>query len=235
MTVSISATIEVPSFSVRVECDIPTGTTVMTGPSGSGKSLTLAAIAGLIRPDSGTIVVDGRTVADPDNGVHVRSQARGIGMVFQTPSLLGHKSPLDNVAMAVLAGDRRERHARAAEWLDRVGARDLATKNTATLSGGEQQRVSLARALAGGCSVLLLDEPFSALDRDSRESLRSLVCRITREEALTSIMVTHDMADMTAMAERIVLFEPGRTIGLFEVDRTDPDSVAGIIASHRGP
>ena len=232
MNTTVAIDVAVPDFSVHVDCALAPGITAMAGPSGSGKSLTLAAIAGLVAPQSGHIELFGVPVFDADEGLHVRSQDRGIGMVFQLPALLHHRSPLDNVALGVVNEKRHVRREIALRWLKRVGAEHLAEKNTRQLSGGERQRISLARALAGGCRLLLLDEPFSALDRDSRYQLRQLVIDIVRQENLTAVIVSHDIDDIAEMANSVVLFEPGSTVGQFTVDPSSPDSVLKILG-HR--
>lgn len=232
MSLYVKANIEVPSFSVQVDCSISPGITALTGPSGSGKSLTVAAIAGLVRPKKGCIKIEDVVVFDGEKNIHLRSQERKIGMVFQAPSLLDHRSPLDNVAIAAVGQKKSVRIERAKYWLARVGAEHLASKNTRQLSGGERQRIALARALVNGCSVLLLDEPFTALDRQARSQLRQLVVEIVKTEEITAVVVTHDVDDIVAMASHIVLFEPGATVGTFPVDQNDPMSVLNILG-HR--
>ena len=235
MSVHIHGDIAVPGFTVHVQCDVPNGITAFTGPSGAGKSLTLAALAGLVRPESGRIVIKGECVFDRTQNVHVRSQERGIGMVFQAPSLLDHRSALDNVAVAVAGHKKSARREMAMHWLQRVGAEHLATKNTRQLSGGERQRVSLARALVNSCSVLLLDEPFTALDRESRSSLRQLVVEIAESDNLTAIVVTHDVEDMVAMASHVLVFEPGATMGMYAVERGISASVLDVLGRQPRP
>jgi molybdate transport system ATP-binding protein len=193
------------------------GITVLFGPSGSGKSLTLALIAGLLRPDRGSIAINGDVVAAPDRGLHVRTQDRRVGLVFQEANLLPHRSALDNVALAVReCKNRHERRHAAHEWLSRVGADQLATARPRTLSGGERQRVALARALATRPQVMLLDEPFSALDLPTRRQLRGLLVDVTRTERIPTLIVTHDLSEAKELADRIVLFEPGRTLGVID-------------------
>jgi molybdate transport system ATP-binding protein len=235
MSLHVHVDIAVRGFTVHAQCDVSSGITAFTGPSGAGKSLTLAAIAGLVRPESGRIEIHGECVFDSTQDVHVRSQERGIGMVFQAPSLLDHRNPVDNVALAVAGQKKNERRERAMHWLQRVGAQHLATKNTRQLSGGERQRVSLARALVNSCSVLLLDEPFTALDRESRSSLRHLVVEIAESENLTAIVVTHDVEDIVAMATQVVLFEPGATVGMYAVERGNPASVLDVLGRQPRP
>ncbi len=213
MSLQVDVTVRSGSFQVQASFSATPGITALYGPSGSGKSVTVAAIAGLLRPDAGTISLNGEVFADVAAGTHRRTQDRHLGMVFQQGVLLPHRSPLDNVALAVdYTHDRNARRKRAQLWLERVGASHLAHVPTGALSGGEQQRVALARALAGEPRLLLLDEPLSALDQPTRVELRALIRRLVVEEELIAILVTHDLADMSALASQIVLFEPGRTV-----------------------
>jgi molybdate transport system ATP-binding protein len=213
---TVDATITTGSFTVTADLAADAGVTALFGPSGSGKSVTLAAAAGLLRPSRGTIRIGDRVVADADAGVHVRTQERRIGMVFQHAALLPHRSPRDNVALAAPGATRSERRQHADHWLDRVGAAHLATAPTRTLSGGEQQRIALARALVAEPAVLLLDEPFSALDGPTRTQLRDLVATLVAERDLTALLVTHDLADITHLADRVVRYAPGCTVDTLE-------------------
>src|SRR5271154_6983216 len=163
-------------FDLDVAFTVESGMSVLFGPSGAGKSLTLALIAGLIRPDTGTIVINGDVVTDCARHIHVSTQRRRIGMVFQDGLLLPHRSVLDNVALAVRqTRGRRARRAVARSWLERVGAEGFANRRPGSLSGGQRQRVALARGLAGDPALLLLDEPLSALDSAVRRELRGLI------------------------------------------------------------
>ena len=204
--------VEVPSFGVDATFSAATGITVLSGPSGSGKSLTLAAIAGTLRPSRGVIKVDDVVFADVEGGVHVRSQDRRLGVVYQHAALLDHRSPLDNVMLAVREGDDASRRSTALALLERVGAAGLARAKTRLLSGGERQRVALARAMAGAPRLLLLDEPFSSLDASSRAEMRGLLKALVVEHQLIALVVTHDQADVDAWADRVVVYEPGRTV-----------------------
>jgi molybdate transport system ATP-binding protein len=213
---TVNATITVGAFSVTASFETSAGVTALFGPSGSGKSVTLAAIAGLLRPTSGSVRIDGQVVADVARDVHVPTQQRKIGMVFQHAALLPHRSPLDNVALAAPERRRAERRRRAAGWLGHVGAEHLAHAPTSALSGGEQQRIALARALVADPALVLLDEPFSALDGPTRTQLRDLVARLVTERHLTAVLVTHDLDDITHLADRVVRYAPGRTTGTVE-------------------
>jgi molybdate transport system ATP-binding protein len=216
-TIAVDATTAAGTFSVTASFCTGPGITALFGPSGSGKSVTLAAVAGLLRPTRGVITIGGDVVADAERRVHVPTQDRHLGFVFQHAALLPHRSPLDNVALAVRDGDRAQRRGRAAGWLDRVQAGHLTASPTRTLSGGEQQRVALARALAGSPRVLLLDEPFSALDQPTRQALRHLVRDLVDTHGLTALLVTHDLDDIAHLADRVVLYEPGRTTAVHEL------------------
>ncbi|MDA3039912.1 MAG: ATP-binding cassette domain-containing protein [Actinomycetota bacterium] len=226
----VDITTSAGTFTVTAGFEAHTGITVLFGPSGSGKSVTLATIAGLLRPTKGSIVLHGRTIADAEAGIHIKTQDRHLGMVTQHAALLPHRSPVENVGLALRtvgtsaqgAVDRRARREEAVRLLAETGAAHLAEANTTSLSGGERQRVALARALAGHPQLLLLDEPFSALDRVSRTRLRSLVRRLSDERQLPVLLVTHDLDDVEALADRIVEFEPGRTVGQRNVDPTRP-------------
>lgn len=222
---SLDCTIQAGNFTVTAQCVLPPGITAFFGPSGSGKSVTLSAISGLLRPQNGTITCNDVVFADPSNNIHVPTQDRHIGMVFQNAALLPHRHPLDNVAFA-LGGhtprmSRAEKREQARQLLSTVHADHLATSRTSTLSGGEQQRVALARALASNPDVLLLDEPFSALDVITRQSLRTVVKDVVRDNHLTAVLVTHDVEDVIQLADYVVAFQPGKTGEMYSL-REDP-------------
>ena len=215
---TVDITTVVGDFEVSASFRAKPGITALFGPSGSGKSVTLATIAGLLRPERGQIMWGDRMLADGGSGLHIRTQDRHLGMVFQQAALLPHRSPLDNVALAVAAGSgrssgsRAERRAVARDWLVKVQAEHLADAPTRTLSGGEQQRVAVARALAGRAQLLLLDEPFSALDQPTRVALRSLIRELVDEHGLCAVLVTHDLTDIAHLADHVVVYEPGHTV-----------------------
>ena len=187
--------LRVGDFALRRTFRTGRGLTAMVGPSGSGKSLTLALIAGLRRPKMGTIHLDGTLVAA--DRVHVRTQDRGVGMVFQDGLLLPHRSCLDNVMMAGALPSA------AIELLSLVGAKHLSRAEPVRLSGGERQRVALARALAGSPRLLLLDEPFSALDASTRVVMRRLLREVLDERGVPALLVTHDKDD-AGLADEVI-------------------------------
>jgi molybdate transport system ATP-binding protein len=200
-------------FTVNVNFVAESGITVLFGPSGAGKSLTLATVAGLRRPDSGTVVINGNVVANSVGAIHTRTQDRNIGVVFQDSLLLPHRNVRDNVVLAVRSGTRTERHVRADELLALVGASPMADATPVRLSGGERQRIALARALAGNPALLLLDEPFSALDHATRRTLRTLLREVVNTTGVPTILVTHDLDEAAELADHTVFFAEGSTTG----------------------
>jgi iron(III) transport system ATP-binding protein len=182
------------------------------GPSGCGKTTVLRLIAGLERPDGGEIWIDGRKVAGDGHNT-VPAYERRVGFVFQDLALWPHLTVWDNLAFVVVSA-ATPKHQRAARIDDvlricRVDPR-LADRYPHELSGGEQQRVAVARALVGTPHVLLLDEPFSNLDADLRVALRQEIAVLQRQLRLTAVYVTHDPADATALAHRTVVMRDGR-------------------------
>lgn len=201
----------VGEFALEVDVALPGGLSVLFGPSGSGKSLTLQAIAGLARPDTGRIVLDDRCLLDTARGLDVPARDRRIGMVFQDGLLFPHRTALDNVALGVRDGSRRRgRRVDAHRWLERVDAAELAARRPGGLSGGQRQRVALARALAGRPGLLLLDEPFSALDLPVRRRMRRLVRELVEAEGVPAVFVTHDPEEAEVLGDRVLHAEPGR-------------------------
>ncbi|QNP74910.1 ABC transporter ATP-binding protein [Streptomyces roseirectus] len=185
---------------------------VLLGQSGCGKSSTMRCIAGLETPTRGTISIGDTTVFDARHGRAVPAYRRNVGMVFQSYAVWPHKTVLENVEFplrmqGVAKGDRRRR---SLEVLDTVGLAHLADRGASMLSGGQMQRVALARSMAMSPSVLLLDEPLSNLDARLREDLRVELRRIQVEQGLTSMYVTHDQQEALALADRIAVMQDGR-------------------------
>jgi iron(III) transport system ATP-binding protein len=180
----------------------------LLGPSGCGKSTTLRLIAGLEAPDSGEIAMDGSLVAG--RGRWVQPEARRIGLVFQDYALFPHLTVAKNIAFPLNRLPARERQERVAEMLDLVGLSGYENRYPHQLSGGQQQRVALARALAPRPSVVLLDEPFSSLDADSRVTVREQVRTILKSVAATVIFVTHDQEEALYMGDRVAVMNCGR-------------------------
>jgi molybdate transport system ATP-binding protein len=190
----------------------PGEVTALVGPSGSGKSTLLRAIAGHYRVRSGRIAVDGKVWFDAAAGIHVPPHARRAGLVFQSYALFPHMTALGNVAAALGHLPPRDRAARARGLLDLVHLAGLEERRPAELSGGQQQRVAVARALAREPEVLLLDEPFSAVDRSTRERLYRELAEMRRRLAMPVVLVTHDLDEALMLADRVVLLHRGATI-----------------------
>lgn len=177
----------------------------LLGASGSGKSTVLRAIAGLERPTAGRIVVDG------DDVTSLPTHQRGVGMVFQRGELFPHRSVAKNIAfgLEIAKWDSQAKTERVAELLDLVGLSGFEDRPIDTLSGGQAQRVSLARSLAPRPRVLLLDEPLSALDRTLRERLTREIRRILKAEQTTAIYVTHDREEAGVVADSVMVIDDG--------------------------
>ncbi|MFC9787321.1 sulfate/molybdate ABC transporter ATP-binding protein [Rhodococcus sp. NPDC127528] len=184
------------------------------GPNGAGKSTLLSLIAGLLRPDRGTVTVGGDILTDTETGVFVAPHARGVALLSQRPLLFPHLTAAANVGFAPRSHGAGRSTARAAatRWLREVDAEDLARRRPAQLSGGQAQRIAIARALAAEPRVLLLDEPMAALDVTVAPALRRLLRRILREQGRTAVIVTHDLLDALALADRVVVVEAGRVV-----------------------
>jgi molybdate transport system ATP-binding protein len=222
MTAALEVTVarQIGEFDLDVAFTMDSGMSVLFGPSGAGKSLTLALIAGLIRPDIGTIVINGAVVTDCARRIHVSTQERRIGMVFQDGLLLPHRSVLDNVALAVRqASGRPARRAVARSWLERVGAEGFADRRPGSLSGGQRQRVALARGLAGDPALVLLDEPLSALDSAVRRELRTLIREVIISSGVPAVLVTHDKEEADELGDLVIAYRDGRVTGKRNVER----------------
>ncbi|WP_030437269.1 ABC transporter ATP-binding protein, partial [Actinoplanes subtropicus] len=193
----------------HLSLELPTGrTTVFVGPSGCGKTTSLRMINRMISPTSGRILIDGKDVAGQDEAV----LRRGIGYVIQHAGLFPHRTVLDNVATVpmLLGKTRREARAAALELLDRVGlAAEFAGRYPAQLSGGQQQRVGVARALAADPPVMLMDEPFSAVDPVVREGLHREFLRLQKDLGKTIAMVTHDIDEAIKLGDVVAIFRQG--------------------------
>jgi molybdate transport system ATP-binding protein len=212
--VSLQADITLPERGVDLELSVGDGQTLaMLGPNGAGKSTALAAIAGLVRPDAGTIRLDGRTLSSsipPDTWVPPHD--RGVALLAQEPRLFPHLSVLDNVAFGPHSAGvpRAAARNRARRWLLQTGCLDLADRGPATLSGGQGQRVAIARALAAQPRLLLLDEPLSALDVEVAPAVRQLLRHVLAGR--TTVLVTHDVLDAVLLADRVAVVEGGQVV-----------------------
>jgi len=204
---SYGPTVALDAIDMKIEAG---GRTAIVGPSGSGKTTLLRIIAGFETPDVGSLVVDGLALAG--KGVLVPAHKRGIGIVSQDGALFPHLTVADNIGfgLARSAADRDHRIAELMEMVELDGT--MAARRPHQLSGGQQQRVALARALALKPRLMLLDEPFSALDTGLRDTMRRTVARVLRAAGTTAILVTHDQAEALSFADQVAVLRQGRLV-----------------------
>ncbi len=210
LTVSLHQDVPIP-LDVEFSCD-PGHVLAIFGPSGSGKTTILRAIAGLTRPAHGRVQSGAHTWTDTDAGVFLPPHRRAVGFVFQEYALFPHLTALGNVMTALGHRRRPERRAKAAALLSAVHLGGHDSKRPRELSGGERQRVALARALAREPAVLLLDEPFAAVDRAVRRRLQSEIDNLRRTLHVPLILVTHDFDDVVRLATHVLSLEHGRSV-----------------------
>lgn len=208
MTLEIRATVEVGAFvlDVDVTCD---GVTAVMGPNGAGKTTLLRACVGAVTPTRGRIVLDAETLFD-ERGVDLPPEDRFVAYVPQGLGLFPHLTALENVAFACREGPERERRGAALDHLAALELVGVADRLPRELSGGQQQKVALARALAAQPRLLLLDEPLSALDPTARPSLRRFLARWFDATGLPALVVTHDPADAVELAQGVLVLEGGK-------------------------
>jgi ABC-type sulfate/molybdate transport systems ATPase subunit len=205
------------SFHLKVECRLASDWTVIFGHSGAGKSTLLRLLAGLDRtrqkgPVRARVTFNTDALTDTKRGLWIAPGHRFTSLVTQEPALFPHLNAADNVAYGVHSLDRARRNARANEMLELVGATELASFRPQDLSGGQAQRVALARALAPAPQLLLLDEPFSALDGAASDALLLRLQNWLREHKVQAVMATHDVTDALATGAEVLLLREGQLI-----------------------
>lgn len=187
------------------------------GPSGAGKTLTLRAIAGLLRPDHGRIVLGERTLFDEAAGIDVRPQQRRVAYLFQDYALFPHLTVAQNVAFGLARGwrnpPRGKSHDDAERWIDAFGLQEVRGHYPAEISGGQKQRVALSRALATQPDIVLLDEPFSALDPALRARMRAELRALQSSLEVPMLVISHDPDDVAALADHVMEIREGRIYG----------------------
>ncbi len=185
----------------------------LVGPSGAGKTSLLRLMAGLLKPRQGRVTVGDEVWVDTATGQWRPPQQRHVGLVFQHYALMPHLDACDNVALSLLHLPKAQRQAQARRWLDHVGLdTSQQQRRPAELSGGQQQRVAMARALARQPRLLLLDEPFAAVDQMTRQGLYRLLADLRRELAIPIVLVTHDLHEARLLADRLVVLDQGRVL-----------------------
>lgn len=220
-----SATMASRGLDLRFE--VPAGEVLaVLGPNGSGKSTTAAVATGLLHPDTALVQVGDRTLTDTARGVCVPTHDRRVGLMLQDALLFPHMSVLGNVAFAASRHTDRT-HARqvARRWLEEIGVGDLADRAPGTLSGGQAQRVALARALAAEPEVLVLDEPLSGLDVAGAAAVRSALQSVVAADGRATVLITHDVLDVLALADRVLVLEGGTV--------AEAGAVADVMAAPR--
>jgi molybdate transport system ATP-binding protein len=212
MTIQVRALARVGTFALDVDFASASRTTAILGASGAGKTLTLRAIAGLLKPSSGRIAVDDTVLFDESTGVDVRTRRRRTGYVFQDYALFPHLTVAENLAFGLKGIPGQEAHRVVAEMVDLLELRGLEERRPQALSGGQRQRVAVGRALAPKPTLLLLDEPFAALDAPTRATLTAELASLWSRIDIPTVLVTHDVAEAYALAGWLVVLEAGRVL-----------------------
>jgi molybdate transport system ATP-binding protein len=215
VTLTVDISVRRDTFALSLQLSLAQGEVVaVLGRNGAGKSTLLSALAGLLRPDEGRIELGGRVLTDAARGLHVPSHLREVGLLAQDPLLFPHMTVASNVAFGPRSRgvSRREANALVTQWLSDVDAAEFASRRPGQLSGGQAQRVAVARALASEPELLLLDEPFAALDVDAAPALRTMLRRVLRDASRTALLVTHDPLDALVLADRVVVLADGQIV-----------------------
>ena len=210
---SLEVAARLVSRDLNVEFSVAAGEVLaILGPNGAGKSTIAGVIAGMVRADSAVVRVGDRTVTDTSRGLQVPTHDRRVGLLSQNPLLFPHLSVLGNVIFAARHRARSRRRSRqsALHWLDTVGATDLARRRPGQLSGGQAQRVAIARALAAEPEFLVLDEPLAGLDVASAAAVRTVLSRVMTADGRAAVLITHDLLDVLALADQVLVLERGR-------------------------
>ncbi len=208
-SLSVAIRRQIDQFTLDVAFETAGGVTALLGPSGAGKTLTLRAIAGLLRPDSGRITLGSVSLFDAATGTNVPARDRRIGYVFQQYALFPHLSVADNVAYGLHAWPSETQGARVHELLETMDLAALASRRPRTLSGGQQQRVALARALAPKPDLVLLDEPLASLDMPLRHKLGAELRALHERTGIAMVLVTHDPDEAARIADNVVQMAAG--------------------------
>ncbi len=204
------------------------------GPSGSGKSLTLQALAGLLRPDRGHIAMGERVLFDSEQGLFVPPRQRKVGFVFQDYALFPHLTVRQNAAFGLRRLFRRltaVQSRRVDDVLEMFGLAELASCLPGEISGGQRQRVALARAVTPGPELLLLDEPFSALDQPLRVRMRREMRRLLEMLGIPAVLVTHDPEDVQALADIVAVYKEGRVVHVVEAGNSGANGPSAWLES----
>lgn len=232
MSLEVRIRKQLGSFQLDIDLEHQEGATAILGASGCGKSVTLQAIAGVIRPDEGRIVLNGRVLFDSSRHIDLPPQKRRVGLLFQSYALFPNMTVLENIACGAPRGlSRWQRLTLAADWIRSMQLQGLEARRPAQLSGGQQQRTALARVLIGQPEILMLDEPFSALDSHLREQLMPELRQLLRGWAKDALLVTHSRDEAYELCQTLAIMEAGRITGFGPVQALfdDPGSRAAAV------
>ena len=197
------------AFRLKSKFEVADETLALLGASGCGKSVTLKCIAGIVTPDRGRIVLNGRVLFDSEKKTDLTPQQRRVGYLFQQYALFPNMTVEQNILCGIREGSRSEKRALAAEKIRMFRLEGLEKKHPAQLSGGQQQRVAIARALVTGPAIICMDEPLSNLDAKLRVQLRNELKKMQKDFGITTIYVTHDQEEALTLSDRIAVFNKG--------------------------
>ncbi|WP_195516532.1 sulfate/molybdate ABC transporter ATP-binding protein [Paraclostridium bifermentans] len=210
MSLHIDITKSLSSFNLDVSMESKGGIIGFLGASGSGKSMTLKCIAGLEKPSKGKIVINDKVLFDSEEKINVKTRDRKVGFLFQNYALFPHMTIKDNIEIGLDKISKEEKSKLSANYIKKFGLEGLESRYPWQLSGGQQQRVALARALITSPDILLLDEPFSALDNHLRASMERELVEILKDYEGTVVFVTHDIAEAYRVCDKIIVFDGGK-------------------------
>jgi molybdate transport system ATP-binding protein len=209
-------------FLLQVSLEVGAEPLALVGPNGSGKTSLLQAVLGLIKVDRGRIALGDEVLFDRDLAIDHPTEERHLAYLPQDFGLFPHLTAAQNVAFALACGpdlaSRKQRRSQALAWLDRFGLGSVANRNPSRLSGGERQRIALARAMASSPKALLLDEPTASLDVEARLEVRAFLAESIRSLGLPTVLVTHDVMDVEALAGRVAVLDKGRVAACGPLD-----------------
>ena len=229
MSLEVNVTKRFDGFTLHAAFTAGDTATALLGASGCGKSMTLRCIAGIVRPDEGRIVLDGRVLFDSAQGIDLPPQQRNVGLLFQNYALFPNMTVEQNILCALKKEkDPAARRAACAEALRAMRLEELAKRLPGALSGGQQQRVGIARALAADARILLMDEPFGALDVQTRAQLQEDLLKTWEQEKRTCFFITHDVEEAVLLATRVVVMSarPGRVKEIIPINLPYPRNQA---------
>jgi len=211
MSIEVKISKQVPGFTLDVKWKMGNEVSALFGFSGSGKTMTLQSIAGLLKPDAGYIRIAGKNYFDSTSGINMKTRERRVGYVFQDSALFPHLSVVKNIAFG-LAGKKSDKLQKTSEMIELFGLAGLEKAFPCEISGGQKQRVALARALIGNPELLLLDEPLSALDRPIRNKMQEVIKEVSSRYSIPIVLVTHDFSEVQKLADKVIVYSDGNVV-----------------------